>query len=142
MDGCPHCAALGEDRLWEGERFRVVLAHEAGFPGWVRVIWNAHTAELTDLPGTDRRAFLEAVMIVEEVLRSELQPRKINLASLGTAIPHLHVHIIPRFEGDATFPNPVWLPPIRAFDRELPTTLRQTMRGRLDEMTEPRQASA
>ena len=99
MDGCPHCTAVGEDRLWEGERFRVVLVHETGFPGWVRVIWNAHTAELTDLTALDRTAFLQAVMIVEEVLRSELQPKKINLASLGTAMPHLHVHIIPRHEG-------------------------------------------
>lgn len=134
MDGCPHCAALGEDRLWANDRFRVVLVHEAGFPGWVRVVWNTHTAELTDLDSDDRWALLEAVMIVEEVLRSELQPKKINLASLGTAMPHLHFHVIPRFEGDATFPNPVWLPPARAFERELPSSLRETMRVRLSEM--------
>src|SRR5512146_2183680 len=103
MDGCPHCAALNEDRLWDGERFRVVLVQQAGFPGWTRVIWNDHTAELTDLGTDDRHDFLNAVLVVEEVLRSELHPRKINLASLGTAVPHLHFHVIPRFEGDATF---------------------------------------
>lgn len=47
---CNHCRGEGEDRLWEGPLFRVVLVHDAGFPGWCRVIWNTHVAELSDLP--------------------------------------------------------------------------------------------
>jgi diadenosine tetraphosphate (Ap4A) HIT family hydrolase len=31
-----------------------------------------------------------------------------NLASLGNQVPHLHWHVIPRFEDDAHFPDPVW----------------------------------
>ena len=41
-------------------------------------------------------------------MREVMQPYKINVASLGTVVPHLHWHVIPRFEDDAHFPNPIW----------------------------------
>jgi diadenosine tetraphosphate (Ap4A) HIT family hydrolase len=31
-------------------------------------------------------------------------------------VPHLHWHLIPRFEDDAQFPNPVWAPAVRTTD--------------------------
>ena len=33
---------------------------------------------------------------------------KINLATLGNVVPHLHWHVIARFDWDSHFPNPVW----------------------------------
>jgi diadenosine tetraphosphate (Ap4A) HIT family hydrolase len=45
---------------------------------------------------------------VEKTLRSLLQPEKINLASFGNQVPHLHWHVIPRFTDDAHFPDAVW----------------------------------
>ena len=48
------------------------------------------------------------VFATEEILRETLQPAKINLASLGNQVPHLHWHVIPRFTDDAHFPDPVW----------------------------------
>jgi diadenosine tetraphosphate (Ap4A) HIT family hydrolase len=131
MDGCPHCAGVGEDRLWEGATHRVVLVHQDGFPGWCRVIWNTHVGEYTDLSEGERARFMHTVALVEEALRAELKPAKINLASLGTAMPHLHMHIIPRFPDDPTFPDPVWLPPVRATNRALPPQFSDTMRARL-----------
>lgn len=135
--GCAHCEAKGEDRLWQGPTFRVVLVHETGFEGWSRVIWKEHVSELTDLSEGDRREVLEAVMALEEALRAELSPVKINIASLGTAAPHLHFHVIPRFEGDPTFPDPVWLPPSRASARSLPDGFHGRMQRRLAERLGP-----
>ena len=37
-----------------------------------------------------------------------MAPDKVNLASLGNVVPHLHWHVIPRFADDPHFPNPVW----------------------------------
>jgi diadenosine tetraphosphate (Ap4A) HIT family hydrolase len=51
---------------------------------------------------------MAVVFATEEILRETLQPAKINLASLGNQVPHLHWHIIPRFTDDAHFPDPVW----------------------------------
>ncbi|MCP8937416.1 hypothetical protein NK718_02720 [Alsobacter sp. SYSU M60028] len=64
-------------------------------------------------------------------MRDEFAPRKINLASLGTAAPHLHVHIVPRFEDDPTFPDPVWNAPVRTTTRTLPDGVRDRLRRRL-----------
>jgi len=49
------------------------------------------------------------------------KPTKINLASLGNMVPHLHWHVIARFEGDARWPAPVWAPKNQwADDKEAP----------------------
>ena len=45
---------------------------------------------------------------MEKTLIAELNPVKMNIAALGTAVPHLHFRIIPRFADDATFPKPAW----------------------------------
>jgi diadenosine tetraphosphate (Ap4A) HIT family hydrolase len=135
MSECPHCFSNNEDRLWEGERFRIVLVHQAEFPGWCRVVWNAHIGEFTDLTQDERAEFIQAVALVEEGVRAELKPAKINLASLGTAMPHLHMHIIPRFAGDPTFPDPVWLPPVRTSEAALPSGFAEAMRARLAALT-------
>jgi diadenosine tetraphosphate (Ap4A) HIT family hydrolase len=37
-----------------------------------------------------------------------LRPDKINLASLGNMVAHLHWHVIPRFADDPHFPQPIW----------------------------------
>ena len=46
-----------------------------------------------------------AVSSVERVLRDALAPTKINLASLGNVVPHLHWHVIARFDWDSHFPR-------------------------------------
>jgi diadenosine tetraphosphate (Ap4A) HIT family hydrolase len=83
------------------------------YPGFCRVIWNAHVSEMTDLAPMDRSILMRTVCQVETALREVLQPQKINLASLGNLVPHLHWHLIPRFVDDAHFPNPVWAQPMR-----------------------------
>ena len=45
---------------------------------------------------------------LHKVLRERLQPTKINLAALGNKVPHLHWHVIARFEWDSHFPEAVW----------------------------------
>lgn len=51
---------------------------------------------------------MAAVAVVEQVLREVLRPTKINLAALGNMVPHLHWHVIARFDWDSHFPAPVW----------------------------------
>ena len=105
---CALCAGDGGEVLYRDELLRVVLVDEPGYPGFVRVIANAHVREMTDLPAADRQRLLAAVFAVESAQREALAPHKINLASLGNVTPHLHWHVIPRFADDAHFPEPVW----------------------------------
>ena len=105
---CPLCAEDGGALVWRGERLRVIRAQEAGFPAFYRVVWNAHVAEFSDLAATDRVHCMEAVTMVEQALRQHLSPTKVNIAALGNMVPHLHWHVIARFDWDSHFPAPVW----------------------------------
>ena len=105
---CPLCAEDGGALVWRGERLRVIRAQEAGFPAFYRVVWNAHVAEFSDLAGADRVRCMEAVTLVEQALRQHLSPTKVNIAALGNMVPHLHWHVIARFDWDSHFPSPVW----------------------------------
>ncbi len=105
---CELCDRIGGELLWQGERCRVVHVSEPGYPGFCRVIWETHVKEMTDLSEDERVSFMEVVFAVESVLREQLEPAKINLASLGNLVPHLHWHVIPRFADDPHFPQPIW----------------------------------
>ena len=105
---CLLCRADGGCVVVRRARWRIVLVDDADHPAFTRVIWNAHVAEMSDLEAADRRELLDAVVRVESVQRATLAPDKINLASLGNQVPHLHWHVIPRWRDDRHFPNPVW----------------------------------
>ena len=108
MTDCVLCQEPGGQPIWQGEKLRLIRADEAGFPAFYRIVWNAHVAEFSDLGAAQRQHCMEAVALVEQVLRQQLQPTKINLATLGNVVPHLHWHIIARYDWDSHFPAPVW----------------------------------
>ena len=113
ISACPLCESDGGLLVFRNAQLRIIQATEAGFPAFYRVVWNRHVAEFSDLSLAEREACMQAVVAVEQILRRELQPRKINLAALGKAVPHLHWHVIARFDWDSHFPAPVWSAPQR-----------------------------
>ena len=106
---CPICAAQNEEILLQTPNLRVIAVHnEANAPAFCRVIWQHHVAEMTDLQPAERAELMDVVYKVEAAMRQVLQPEKINLASLGNVVPHVHWHVIARFKDDACFPAPIW----------------------------------
>ena len=116
--GCSLCETDGGLLIFKNEQLRVIQATEAGFPAFYRVVWNAHVAEFSSLSVDERNACMNAVVVVEKILREQLKPTKINLAALGNAVPHLHWHVIARFDWDSHFPGSVWAAPQRAESAE------------------------
>jgi diadenosine tetraphosphate (Ap4A) HIT family hydrolase len=108
MSECPYCRNSTDQVIWNDGATRVMYVDDAPFVGWCRVIWHAHALELTDLSETEQNRLMRTVFAVETGLRKLLSPAKINLASMGTAMPHVHWHIVPRFADDTHFPDPVW----------------------------------
>ena len=108
MSACELCRSDGGERVAESPRWRVVRVDDASFPAYYRVIWNAHVAEFSELAPDERAECIEVVVRVERVLREQLHPTKLNLASLGNMVPHLHWHVIARFDWDSHFPQAVW----------------------------------
>jgi diadenosine tetraphosphate (Ap4A) HIT family hydrolase len=105
---CELCDQVGGTLLWQDETCRVVLVADADYPGFCRVIWNQHIKEMTDLSAAERGHFMAIVFAVEAAIREVIHPDKINLASLGNMTPHLHWHVIPRYEHDKHFPQSIW----------------------------------
>lgn len=112
---CPLCHDDGGLLLHRRALYRVVRVTDTpAHPVFYRVIVNAHVAEFSALPPADRAALMDAVVVLEEVLLQHAAPTKVNLASLGNVVPHLHWHVIARFADDAQFPAPIWAPAERS----------------------------
>lgn len=116
---CVFCREEGGVVLWQDDAMRVVLVDEHDYPGLCRVIWNAHIAEFSDLSAAERDRLMRTVYAVERAQRSVMQPVKVNLASLGNQVPHVHWHVIPRFSNDPHFPQPIWAPRQRSVSEAL-----------------------
>lgn len=116
QDNCPLCSTDGGVLIWRGDKLRVIRAQEAGFPAFYRVVWSDHVAEFSDLSAADRTLCMDAVALVERVLREQLAPTKINLAALGNMVAHLHWHVIARYDWDSHFPGSVWAQALRTAD--------------------------
>lgn len=117
---CPLCDAGADRILWKDERCRVIRVADPDYPGFCRVVWNAHLGEMSDLAPAERQHLMSVVFATEAALRECIQPDKINLASLGNLVPHVHWHVIPRFRDDRHFPQPIWGTPERTPEQREP----------------------
>ena len=119
VESCALCQPCASPVLWQDDFCRVVLLNDADYPAYCRVELLEHIKEMTDLQPAQRARVMKVVFAVETVIREIIQPDKINLASLGNKTPHIHWHIIPRFENDKHFPNSHWGEVMRASDGSL-----------------------
>lgn len=116
-DGCPLCQPQNESLLWQDERLRIIhVLNEPGQPAYFRLIWQGHVKEMSDLGEADRLTVWAVLNLLEQGMRRFFSPDKINLASFGNQVPHLHWHIIGRWASDPQFPGSVWSPLQRAAD--------------------------
>ena len=110
---CDLCKPTQHSILWQDNFCRVVLLNDKDYPAYCRVELLAHIKEMTDLSLNERARMMKVVFAVETAMREVIQPDKINLASLGNKTPHVHWHVIPRFETDQHFPNSHWADAVR-----------------------------
>ncbi len=132
----PHCPLCQPDPadlvIWSDSFCRVIWVDDAHYPGFCRVILNTHVKEMTDLPPAERLRLMGVVFAVETAVREVAQPDKINLASLGNVVPHLHWHVIPRWAMDPNFPDAIWASARRPAQVPiLAANLRQQIQGRI-----------
>ena len=129
VKGCELCDSGPVGVLWQDSFCRVVSVGDADYPGMCRVILNRHVGEMTDLTPRERSRLMKVVFATESALRVVARPDKINLASLGNVVPHLHWHVIPRYLDDGHFPRPIWAQPVRSPRRRAAPDRRKLARG-------------
>jgi diadenosine tetraphosphate (Ap4A) HIT family hydrolase len=98
---CPICAE-GEplDIVAELANTWVTAQVEAPLPGYVCVVSKMHVVEPFELPETELVAFWREAMLAARRVSELFRPRKMNYEIHGNTIPHLHVHLYPRFPDD------------------------------------------
>ena len=79
-------------------------------PGHTLLIPKRHTGSFFDLSEQERRELLALLDRAKLVLDKEFQPQGYNIgindgAAAGQTVSHLHVHLIPRFDGDLPDPR-------------------------------------
>ena len=105
---CVLCHPQKENVVKKNKELRVIQVDDPLFPGYFRVIWNKHIAEMSDLTDDERQLLEKVLLTVEKVVREQMQPDKINWAQFGNMVPHLHWHIIARYRDDSHFPESIW----------------------------------
>lgn len=114
MSDCPMCRKWVDDadlQVVELEHCYVLLNRDQFFPGYSFVFTKEHVTELFHLDLTTRQAVVEEVSRVAEVLNKTFEPTKMNYELLGNMVPHMHWHLVPRFDSDPLWPKPIWAEP-------------------------------
>jgi diadenosine tetraphosphate (Ap4A) HIT family hydrolase len=118
---CPFCHAAGDRVFHEGEH---ILGLWDGFPvspGHALLVPRRHVATWQDASAEERSALADAIMLAQQTIRKHHQPDAFNVGmnlgpAAGQTVPHLHLHVIPRYEGDVADPRGGvrWVMPGRA----------------------------
>ena len=75
---------------------------------WLKIFTKEEIKEFSQCSNETKIAIWEALDIIEKEMLVYFEPRKINIASFGNYVPHVHFHIQARFENDSFFPEPTW----------------------------------
>ena len=79
------------------------LFKEQSHPGRCVVAYKDHIKELFELPAEDRNAFMADVCQVATAIQKAFSPAKINYGAYSDKLPHLHFHIVPKYEDGLSF---------------------------------------
>ena len=105
---------------------RVLLMNDSNYPWLILVPQRPGLRDFDEVAGADRGVLDGEITRACTALRKMFKPYKMNVASLGNAVPQLHIHIIARQTGDAAWPKPVWgVVPTRSYSQAAIATFRE-----------------
>ncbi len=87
---------------------QLLLMNDSNYLWLILVPKKADLVELTDLSFAEQVEVLKEINLIGQILKEEFFAQKLNIAALGNVVKQLHIHVIGRFENDASFPKPVW----------------------------------
>lgn len=107
---CPFCGLDRARVLLEGSHGLVVRDAYPVSPGHSLIIPRRHVRSFFELTQTERLGLLELLDEAKRALDQELAPKGYNIGindgpAAGQTIGHLHIHLIPRFDGDQQDPR-------------------------------------
>jgi diadenosine tetraphosphate (Ap4A) HIT family hydrolase len=113
--GCAMCAqrrGVDDDAfgplVYAGSHADAYLQRRGFRPGYVVVVHRGdrHVTEPTELGEEEALGYWREVMTVARSIERVYRPYKLNVMMLGNQLPHLHTHVVPRYEDDADAGGP------------------------------------
>ncbi len=106
---CPFCN-VEREKISETE---MSFAIYDGFPvneGHALIIPKRHTANYFDLSLEEQKDCIELLNRVKVVVQEKYNPAGFNVGinineAAGQTVPHVHIHLIPRYKGDVEEPR-------------------------------------
>ena len=118
---CPFCS-LPPIRIVDQNEFAMVIRD--GFPislGHTLIIPKRHVGSFFDLTSSEMDAMTSLLTVAKGKLDEEFGPDSYNIGvndgpAAGQTVPHVHMHLIPRYKGDVQDPRGGvrWLIPDKA----------------------------
>ncbi|MCX6802223.1 MAG: HIT family protein [Candidatus Diapherotrites archaeon] len=110
MKDCIFCriaeGKIPSAKIYEGKKVLAFLDIAPVNKGHALVIPKKHYSNISDIPETELKAVAAAAKKVAAALQKSLKPEGINILqsngrAAGQVVMHFHLHVIPRYEGDA-----------------------------------------
>lgn len=92
--------------LYENEFIKIEI--EKNELPWLKIFTQEPYKEFSQCDMRTRLEIFQTLDIIEKEMLEYFKPEKINIASFGNYVPHVHFHIMARFKEDAYFPESVW----------------------------------
>ncbi len=105
--------------IYENKNIKIEI-EESEIP-WLKIFTQDPYKEMSEVPAEIKFEIYELLDIIEKEMITYYNPKKINIASFGNYMPHVHWHIMARFEEDTYFPEPMWGTKQRESDLDLPS---------------------
>lgn len=77
----------------------LILFREQSKPGRVIVAYKDHVSEIVDISEEERNLFMADVTRAAKALHAAFKPNKVNYGAYGDTGCHLHMHLVPKYEG-------------------------------------------
>ncbi len=88
---------------------------------WLKIFTNEPIKEFSQCNDETKKEIWKYLDIIEKEMINYFNPDKINIASFGNYVPHVHFHVMARFKEDSFFPEPMWGKKQREANLNLPS---------------------
>jgi len=103
------------------ENINIKIEIEESEIPWLKIFTVTPYKEMSEVPKSVRNEIYDVLNTIEIEMLAYYNPKKINIASFGNYMPHVHWHIMARFEEDSYFPEPMWGEKQREANLKLPS---------------------
>jgi len=104
--------------IYENKQIKIEI-EKSEIP-WLKIFTQHPYREMSEVPAEIKFEIYDLLDIIDKEMIAYYNPKKINIASFGNYMPHVHWHIMARFEEDSFFPEPMWGTKQREGNLDLP----------------------